>query len=93
MVLTITHREHRDTKAQEKLSAAEKLSLLTAPNERLDGHQWSDAQLRAIPSTLLQFAWDHSGPLREEFGSFGAFTAYLKADKQGRVRIASRREG
>ena len=79
VTLQVSQQQYCKEKAQQALSTADRLTQLTAGNERLDSHAWTDEQLRSIPTELLEFAWQQSGTLRKEFGTYETFVSYWKS--------------
>ncbi|MEO7863586.1 MAG: hypothetical protein ABIU05_24745 [Nitrospirales bacterium] len=91
MVTKTTLKEYRAEQAELRMSTEDRLKRVTGSNERLNTHAWTDAQLLAIPEELVQFAYEHSEALRQEFSSFETFQAYIRTMKRGAARIAGRR--
>lgn len=88
MVTRMTFKEYQAEQAERNVSVADKLKRLTGDSKTLNTHPWSDAQLRAIPEELVQYAFEHSLTLQEEFGTFSCFMAYRRADAAGVARVA-----
>jgi hypothetical protein len=85
VTLSVSQQQHRESVAQQTMSTADRVSTLLAQNAHLDGHRWTDDQLRSIPGELLDFAWKNSLALRTEFRTEDTFRAYWK-QLQGRGR-------
>jgi hypothetical protein len=76
---TVSPEEYRKTVTQQNLSTVDRVKNLTAHNERLNHHAWTDQQIRGIPEELVEFAFKNSAALRQEFLSLGTFLAYRRS--------------
>ncbi len=76
VTLKITQQQHCEEQAQQTLSTADRVHKLTARNEQLDHHSWTDQQIQSIPDELVEFAFENSASLRQEFKSLNTFLAY-----------------
>jgi hypothetical protein len=85
---TMSLTDYRAEKAQRGVSADVKMKRLTGDSGRLRTHHWTDAQLLAIPEALVQFAFEQSSALQQEFGDLACFLAYRSARVHG---LAGRR--
>lgn len=86
VTLTVSQQQYHESVAQQNLSRADRVSTLLAQNTHLDGHRWTDGQLRAIPSDLLRYAYEHSLALRTEFITYDTFAAYWRQLQKTRTR-------
>lgn len=90
MMTSTTLKEYRAELAQRNVSADDRLKHLIVGSDRLTTHQWTDAQIQAIPEDLVMLAYEQSATLQQEFGDLATFLAYRRAHGKGLARIAGR---